>query len=77
MSPEEISYNAGHFTAVFQAGGLFPITRNTTAIMRNSTNRIHAIFDAAPATPVNPSNPAIIAIIKKVTVHPSIRSSLR
>ena len=51
------------------ANRLMSETRNNT---RKMTKRILAIPTAAPAIPVNPNTPAISAIIRKITVQPSI-----
>jgi hypothetical protein len=42
---------------------------------RNTTNKIQAIWVAAPAMPVNPKMPAINAMIKKANAQLSIESS--
>jgi hypothetical protein len=44
-------------------------TRNR---IRNTTNRIYAIFVASPAIPPNPRRAAIIAMIKNVTAQLSM-----
>src|SRR5439155_25788252 len=55
-----------------QSGGRPRIALEAAATIvstRNATNRIHAMFAAAPAIPVNPTTPAITARMKKVSAH--------
>jgi hypothetical protein len=43
-----------------------PNTKLTTASIKPTTNRIHAIFADNPATPVSPNTPATNATIKNI-----------
>jgi hypothetical protein len=47
----------------------------TTKIIKNTTNKIHAIFVAVPATPLNPTTPAIRAMTKNVMAQLNIKFS--
>ena len=46
-----------------------PVTKATSARIRNTTNSIHAICVAAPATPENQSTAAIKPMIRNVTAQ--------
>jgi len=50
------------------------MTRVITKRTRKTTNRIHAIWVAAPAMPLSPRSPAIIPMIRKVMLQLSISS---
>jgi hypothetical protein len=60
---------------IFQTA-LYPLTNRKISVARNKmrkiAKRIRAIPTAAPAIPVKPNTPAMSAIIKNMTVHPSI-----
>ena len=55
-------------------GGRRPIMRLTTKRTRKTTNRIHAIWVAAPAMPLSPRTPAISPMIRKEILQLSISS---
>src|SRR5262245_18983674 len=54
---------------IYTVGGRLPITKNTSARTKPTTNRIHAIWLAAPAIPTKPHNPATIATMKMITAQ--------
>jgi hypothetical protein len=59
-------------------GGRRPLMRVITKRIKKTTNRIHAIWVAAPAMPLSPRTPAISPMIRKVMLQLSISSfSLR
>ena len=55
-------------------GGRRPVMRLTTKRTRKTTNRIHAIWVAAPAMPLSPRIPAISPMTRKVMLQLSISS---
>ena len=48
------------------------MTNPTTARIKKITNKIHAIWVAAPAIPLKPNTPAIKPMIKKVSAQLSM-----
>jgi hypothetical protein len=59
---------------ICHTGGRRPIMRLTTKRIRKTTNRIHAIWVAAPAMPLSPRTPAISPMTRKVILQLSISS---
>jgi len=60
-----------------QTRGRRPIRNNTKATINPITNRIHAMFAAAPATPLNPRTPAIKATTKNISAQVNMSTPQR